>query len=45
MKAYFALKDLIQLDALSVNAVFKLFDALILPVVAYGCSIKLATKH
>ena len=37
LKAYFALKNLIQLDALSVNAVFKLFDALILPVVAYGC--------
>ena len=37
LKAYFALKSLIQLDALSVRSVFKLFDALILPVVAYGC--------
>ena len=37
LKAYFALKKLLQLEALSVKAVFKLFDALILPVVAYGC--------
>ena len=36
-KAYFALKNLLQLDALSVNAVFELFDALIVPVVANGC--------
>ena len=37
LRAYFALKNLIQIDAISVTAVFKLFDALILPVVAYGC--------
>ena len=36
LKAYFALIKLIQLDALSVKAVFKLFDALIPPVVTYG---------
>ena len=39
LKAYFPLnlKSLIQLDALSVRSVFKLFEALILPVVAYEC--------
>ena len=37
LKAYFALKNSIKLDALTVKAVFKLFDALILVfVVAYG---------
>ena len=37
LKAYFALKSIINLGALSTRAVFKLFDALILPVVSYGC--------
>ena len=37
LKAYFALKSIINLGELSTKSVFKLFDALILPVVAYGC--------
>ena len=39
LKAYFALKNLLQLDALSVKSVFKLFDSLVLPVVSYGCQV------
>ena len=39
LKAYFALKKLIDLSALSVKSTFKLFDALIKPVVSYGCQI------
>ncbi|KAL5253101.1 hypothetical protein ACHWQZ_G015761 [Mnemiopsis leidyi] len=37
LKAYFALKSIINLGELSTRSVFKLFDALILPVVSYGC--------
>ena len=37
LKAYFALKSVICLGELSTISVFKLFDALILPVVSYGC--------
>ena len=36
-ESIFCLRNLIQLDALSVKAVFQLFNALILPVVACGC--------
>ena len=39
LKAYFALKRMIDLSALSPRIVFKLFDALILPVVSYGSAI------
>ena len=37
LKAYFALKSIISLGELSMRSVLKLFDALILPVVSYGC--------
>ena len=39
LKAYFALKKLLDLSALTVKSTFKLFDALIRPVVSYGCQI------
>ena len=39
LRAYFALKKLIKLDALSVRSIFKLFDALVLPVVSYGAQL------
>jgi hypothetical protein len=41
MQGYFSLKSMIDLGHLKKSIVFKLFDALILPVVAYGCQIKL----
>ena len=39
LRAYFSLKNLVDISKLSVNALLKLFDALILPVVSYGCPI------
>jgi len=45
LRAYFALKSMIDLSALSPTAVFKLFDALILPVLSYGCQIWAASSH
>ena len=39
MRAYFALKTMIDMDGLSVNAILKLFDALILPIISYGCQV------
>jgi hypothetical protein len=39
LRAYFSLKNLVDIRQLSVRAILKLFDALILPVVSYGCQI------
>ena len=39
LRAYFALKSLVDVNELSVNAITKLFDALILPVTSYGCPV------
>ena len=43
LRAYFSLKSLINLDHLSSKSVFKLFDALILPVCSYGCQVWMPT--
>ena len=45
LKAYFALKRMIDLTALSPKTVFKLFDALIVPVLSYGSSIWLQNSQ
>jgi hypothetical protein len=37
--AYFSLKYLVEVRQLSARAMLKLFDALILPVLSYGCQI------
>ena len=37
LRAYFSLKSMINLSHIKKNIVFKLFDALITPVVSYGC--------
>ena len=37
--AYFSLKKLVDISELSVKCMFKLFDALILPVASYGCQV------
>ena len=39
LKAYFSLKNTIDLSSIAKIAIFKLFDSLILPVVSYGCQI------
>ena len=39
LRAYFSLKNLVDISELTVNTLFKLFDALILPVVSYGCQV------
>ena len=39
MRSYFSLKSMIDMNHLKKTVVFKLFDALIMPVVAYGCQI------
>ena len=39
MRAYFSLKSLIDFKAMKKNILFKLFDALVLPVATYGCQI------
>ena len=36
LRSYFSLKKTIDIDSLSVKAVLKLFDSLILPVLTYG---------
>ena len=43
LRAYFSLKRLIDISAVSRWAAFRLFDALILPVVSYGCQVWLPT--
>jgi hypothetical protein len=39
LRAYFSLKSTINIRAMKKSTVFKLFDALILPVVSYGCQV------
>ena len=39
LRAYFSLKNLVDVRQLSVRSMLKLFDALILPVLSYGCQI------
>jgi hypothetical protein len=39
IRAYLPLKKLVDISELSVHAILKLFDAIILPVVSFGCSI------
>lgn len=39
LRAYFSLKNTIDLSSIAKAAVFKLFDSLILPVVSYGCQV------
>ena len=36
LRAFFSLRNLVDIQELSVNAILKLFDALILPVLSYG---------
>ena len=43
LRAYFSLKKLIDLKALSIKSLFKLFDALIVPVIGYGCQVWLSS--
>ena len=43
LRAYFSLKRLIDLKQLTSKSVFKLFDALILPVCSYGCQVWMPT--
>ena len=39
LRAYFALKRMINLKDISMKATFKLFDTLVLPVASYGCQV------
>ena len=39
LRSYFSLKNLVDISELTVKTLFKLFDALILPVVSYGCQV------
>ena len=39
MRSYFSLKNMVDLNSLNKEITFKLFDALIVPVAAYGCQI------
>ena len=39
IRSYFSLKSMLDLNHLRKTAVFKLFDSLIVPVIAYGCQI------
>ena len=41
LRAYFSLKNLVDISELTVNTLFKRFDVLILPVVFYGCQVRL----
>ena len=45
MRAYFAMKKYIDIGLLKKEAAFKLFDALILPFVSYGCELWLFTTN
>ena len=45
MRAFFKLKSAISRENLSVAALFKLFDALILPILSYGCQTLLPESH
>ena len=45
LRAYFSLRKLIDLKSISVRAVFKLFDSLIVPVIGYGCSVWLHSTN
>ena len=39
LRSYFSLKSMVDLRYLKKSIIFKLFDALILPVVSYGCQV------
>ena len=39
LRAYFSLKNMLDIKNLSVSSLFKLFDALIIPVISYGCQV------
>ena len=39
MRAYFSLKSIIDFKALKKSTLFKLFDALIVPIATYGCQV------
>jgi hypothetical protein len=43
LRAYFSLKSTIDISSISKEAIFKLFDSLISPVVTYGCQVWLPT--
>ena len=45
LRAYFSLKKLLDLRSLTIVSVFKLFNALILPVFAYGCQVWLMNTN
>ena len=45
LRAYFGMKSYIDITSISKTAVFKLFDALILPVVSYGHQIWLPSTY
>ena len=42
IRSYFSLKSTLNLNCLRKTIVFKLFDALILPVISYGCQVWIA---
>ena len=39
IRSYFSLKSMIDLQSIKKTVIFKLFDALILPIASYGCQI------
>ena len=39
LRAFFSLKNLVDIYSLNVNSIFRLFDSLIMPVFTYGCQI------
>ena len=45
LRAYFSLKKLIDIKTLTVKSIFRLFDALILPIISYGCQVWLHTTN
>ena len=45
LRSYFALKRMLDIRGLRKTVIFRLFDALISPVVSYGCQIWLPTTH
>ena len=45
LRSFFKLKSAISREHLSVAALFKLFDALVLPILSYGCQTLLPESH
>ena len=45
LRSYFSLKRTLDVNSLSVKAVLKLFDSLILPILSYGIQVWFSTTH